>query len=101
MKPKDEVLVSKIELQLAGETVRLTPEQAKRLYAALHEMFGDDASRIVREYVYTRPWWYGAYTGTGTIPCGTGTISTTGMTLSNIGNAISYNADSATLSIAP
>ena len=43
--------IKKIELDLGGKTVNLTPEQAKNLKDALDELFGKE---VIREIVHER-----------------------------------------------
>jgi hypothetical protein len=43
-------MIKKIELDLGGKKVSLTPEQAKNLKAALDELFGKQVVREVHEH---------------------------------------------------
>ena len=47
-------IIKKIELDIDGKVVRLTPEQAKKLKSALDELFG---KKVEKEYVpYPQPY---------------------------------------------
>ncbi len=48
-------IIKKIELDLGGKIVRLTPEQAKKLKAALNELFGEKKTEYIPFEPY-RPW---------------------------------------------
>ena len=88
MSKTEEVKISKIEVKLGDTKISLTPEQAKKLHAALHEMFGDDAV-VTKEYIYSRPWWSPGY-----VYCASGTSATytTANAISHTGTTLSINA---------
>jgi hypothetical protein len=48
--------IKKIELDLGGKIVSLTPQQAKNLKDALDELFGQEIVKTIREYIpYPQP----------------------------------------------
>jgi hypothetical protein len=49
---KDEVIITKLKIKLAGDTKELTVDQARKLYAALGELFAEPKVRIEKEYIY-------------------------------------------------
>lgn len=67
----DEVKVNSVELTVGGATIKLTPENARKLRDALNSLLGDDRAHRV-EYVpyrpyWTAPWWTSNYAGAATI----------------------------------
>ena len=68
MEKEKKVAIEKIVLNIEGEKVSLTPEQAKKLKTLLDEMFGKEiVKEIIREEHhhhndwYPRPTWYWNY----------------------------------------
>lgn len=72
---KNENIIKKITISIAGVDIDVTPEQANNLYDALGSLLGLDKSPVViKEYVpyqpytwpYSQPFWYSS--GTAGIP---------------------------------
>ena len=65
MEKKEEVRISKMEIQLAEEKIRLSIDEAKKLYDVLHDLFGKKVVEKVvehhhdywnyRPYIYQSP----------------------------------------------
>jgi hypothetical protein len=81
-------MIKKIELDLGGKTVNLTPEQAKNLKEALDELFGKTIIKEIHEYhdpyywKWTQPYKVtfdtgGNYTDTMKYCAGNGTLRLT------------------------
>ena len=74
---KDKVAIKKIEIDLGGKTISLTPAQAKKLNDVLGELYGKE---VVREHhhhdhypIRTYPWSYWGWDNR-TVTCDSGTM---------------------------
>lgn len=70
MKKTDEAKIEKVVLNLGGEKVSLTPEQAQKLRTLLNDLFGQQIVTVpypvtVPVYPYQPvPYWQWSYSGT-------------------------------------
>lgn len=64
--------IKKIVLDLDGEEISLTPDQAKKLHGSLNELFGEKQTPII---IDRRRWWWEWPTVTWTSTDGTTGIS--------------------------
>lgn len=58
---EETVKMSKLKVKVSGETHEWTIDDAKKLYAALGELFGKSEVRVEKEYIYwpeNRPYAY-------------------------------------------
>jgi len=70
MEKNKDIKIEKMVLNIEGEKVSLTMEQAKKLKDILNELFGKEiVKEIIHDHHY-HDWWYRPYTWSG----GTGDI---------------------------
>ena len=67
MKEEKEIKIEKMVLNIDGEKVSLSMEQAKKLKSILDELFGKEIIREVEHHHY-QDWWYRPYFWQGTSP---------------------------------
>lgn len=80
---KDKI-IKKIILEIAGQELKLTPQQAKDLYEALAELTGQPRTIVSSPYVPYWTWTYPGYTlynGSGTVSCYNAETQTTTLQL--------------------
>jgi len=94
MEKEKKVAIEKIVLNIEGEKVSLTPEQAKKLKSLLDEMFGKEVIRVEEHHHHDYPRWYWNYSTPNWVYCATtSNLTTKGSTgsLNLTGNATSSN----------
>ena len=75
---KQSAIIEKLTLNIAGQKIELSPDQAQRLYNELHALFGSRGYGYYPYYPYTTPYTapYTPYTSPLTVSNGAATHRT-------------------------